>query len=127
MGIGVAFAEKVQGDDEPIVDSIRKRAGTATQTLSRLSSTAYESTAPVIESTTAYLGSFFGSSSSPLSLAVQGLRVKDIAIPSQELVCVESHQKVGEVEKILRDEHIHSVPVWNAGAKRFEGMKAYVI
>lgn len=116
LGIGPAFAERVLGEDEGLVDSLRKRAGTASEgikaTFSRISTAAIE-TAQSLGLVTEHEG---------LARAAEGLRVKDIAVPGAELIYIDANQKVGELEAVLRREHIHSVPVWNAPAKRFEGV-----
>lgn len=80
---------------------------------------------------------------STLSGAVIGVRAKDVAVPGAELVSINSNQKVKgalvgiwiawwglsfgilfffkviELEQLLRQKHIHAVPVWNG--QRYEG------
>merc|ERR1719197_1980596 len=121
QGIGPAFVDKLEEKEPGIVDStikaVRGRAGTATesltQTFSRLSTTLAE-TASEYGLTAPAAGS--------LGAALAGMRAKDIAVPGLELVTIEANQKVGELEQLLRREKIHSVPVFNASQKRFEGV-----
>lgn len=57
-----------------------------------------------------------------LAAAVNKLRVKDMMVPGAELVVLDVHSTVGEVESLLRELHCHSVPIWNAPQKQWEGV-----
>lgn len=112
----------------------------STATLSRLSSAASE-VVPAVEGTFAAAASWVmgdGGHDGSLHNAVARLRVKDLLVPGQEVVFVETHDSVAKLEArtrgprrcvcshavqvLLREQHIHSVPVWNPPAKRWEGV-----
>ncbi len=129
VGLGPAFVEKVEANEAGLVQQVRKRAGTATEglktTFSRISTAVAEAAAQAVTDAPSVLQAIgeavgvVGPAESSLRGVAQGIRVKDIAVPGAELVIIGAKQKVGELEQLLRQEHIHSVPVWNG--LRFEG------
>jgi CBS domain-containing protein len=127
-GLGPNFVEKVESGGG-IVQQVRARAGTATEglktTFSRLSTVVAEAATNAVNEAPGMLHALgeavgvMGPSETSLRGVLQGIRVKDIAVPGGELIAINANQKVGELEQLLRQEHIHAVPVWTG--VRYEG------
>lgn len=123
LGLGPHFVQKLEENEPSLVDVVRGRAGTAGReignALSRLSQTAAAAASAAAETATALVS---GPPVGSLAAALAGKEARHVAVPEQEIIFIEANQKVGAVEKILRQEHIHSLPVLNSASKRFEGV-----
>jgi CBS-domain-containing membrane protein len=123
VGIGPQFVEKLEAKEPGVLDimnsAVRERSGSLSKTFSRLSgvvvATASDLSTAVADTANEVAGSLglAGNEANSLVTALNGRQVKHLDASMSAIAFIQSNQKVGELEKLLREQKVHSVPVWN--------------